>query len=355
MTTDTAFFDKLLRIPSITQDVAACNRAVDAMRESLEARGLFCTTESLGERQFLCAATAPGKVHDYLFNAHLDVVPAPERMFEPRAEGGKIFGRGVSDCKGNAVAIAQTLCALAGKASAGAVFTTDEETGGDTTAEAVRLGYGAHKLIAVIDANPYTVTIAQKGIFNLWLKAGGKSVHSSRPWLGENAIDNLVDGYARLRAAWKVNAPGPDGDIWFDSFAPTICQAGTVHNRVPDEAKMLLNIRYTRYGDEDRIEKFVREASGLDTERHGIWPPFCCDENSPALAALKAALERTWPDRPIGFTKMTGATDARHFAGMGVPIAILGCDGGEEHTDGEWLRTDSIGELAGMLSIFILH
>jgi len=352
MNTDIEFLSRLIRIPSETRNVQQCNNASELMREYLEARGLHCTMEKLGDRLFLCAATTPGKVHDYLFNAHLDVVPASPELFVPRIDGDKFMARGSSDCKGAAVAIAQALCELVGKADVGAVFSTDEETGGATSAEAVRLGYDARMMIGVIDSAPYMITTAHKGIIDLRLVGRGRNAHSSRPWAGDNAIDNLMDGYAKLRAAWPRNTPGPDGDEWFDTYSAVIVEGGTAHNKVPDKASLLLNIRYTTPGDEDRIEKFVRETTGLDVVRETNCQPFVCDENEPVFARLAEVMRRFWPDKGVDFIRMNGATDARHFGRSKAPIAVLGIDGGDCHTDGEWVGIAGIGEMAQVICDF---
>ena len=357
MQTDIEFLKNLVAIPSETGNVPQCNHAVAAMREYLESRKIHCAVERLGDREFLCAATSPGKVHDYLFNAHLDVVPAPPNLYKPRIEGGRLFARGSSDCKGAAVAIAQALVSLAGKANVCAVFSTDEETGGATSAEAVRLGYDGRKLIGVIDSAPYKITYAHKGIIDLKLVAHGKSAHSSRHWQGENAIDRLIDGYGKLRAAWGKNAPAPgspppdtsDEDIWFDTYSAVIVEGGTAHNKVPDDASLLVNIRYTVPGDEDRIEKFVRDTTGLEVMRENYCRPFVCDKDEPAFARLAEIMRRAWPGKGVDFIRMTGATDARHFGRSKAPIAVLGIDGGDCHTDAEWVGIDGIGEMADVL------
>ena len=349
MQTDLDLLKRLVEIPSETHDVAQCNRATALLREYLESRGLHCAVEKLGDREFLCAATTPGKVHDYLFNAHLDVVPAPPALYAPRVEGDKLFARGSSDCKGAAVVIAQVLCAMLGKADVGAVFSTDEETGGATSAEAFRLGYDARKMIGVIDSAPYMITTAHKGIVDLRLVGRGKNAHSSLPWEGENAIDRLFDGYAKLRAAWPKNAPGPDGDQWFDTYSAVIVSGGTAHNKVPDEASLLVNVRYTVPGDEDRIEAFVRETTGLDVVRETWCQPFVCDEKEPIFGRLAGIMRRAWPDKGVGFVRMNGATDARHFGRSKSPIAVLGIEGGSCHTDAEWVGISGIGQMAGVL------
>ena len=259
MQIDTAFLLDLLRIPSVTDDVPQVNRAVAAMRGWLGARGVFCETETMPDgREFLVASVVKGgRTPKLLLNAHLDVVPAAPEQFEPRVEDGNVAARGASDCKGNAVAAATALAALAGSgASVGAVFSTDEEEGGETSGEAVRRGCRATGLTAVLDGGAWSITCAQKGIASFRLVAKGRGGHSSSPWCFDNPIDKLLDGWARVRAAWP--AIPEDEWHWGDSIAATVVRAGSVHNQIPDEAEMVANVRYVNPGDEPRIEAMMR-------------------------------------------------------------------------------------------------
>lgn len=353
MEIDVPFFEKLLRIKSVSSDAAATDRAVDCLREWLEARGVLCTVEKTGDRNILFASTVPGKTPDYLFNAHLDVVPADDDAFEPRIDAdGVIHGRGVHDCKGGAMAIASMLAAVGPRASVGAAFTTDEETGGSTAAAAVELGYGAKKAVIIVDSAPYAIATAQKGIANYVLRAHGHGGHSSRPWEFDNAIDKLIDGYSRFRAVWP-KLPEDIGNGWFDTASATIVHAGTVHNRIPDTAEMTINLRYIKRGDPERVAEILRETTGLEVEMHVECPPVFSDESNPELQRLAGVMRRHWPDRDIRFYLMMGATDARHFESLGVPIANLGVDGGGDHETDERLRLASIGEMADMLTDFV--
>lgn len=348
MDIDLSFFQELLRIPSVTDDVPQVNRAVAAMRGWLEARGVFCETEAMPDgREFLYASVVRGeRAPKLLLNAHLDVVPAPAALFEPRIEGGRVFGRGTEDCKGNALAIATALAALAGSgASVGAVFSSDEEEGGATSGEAVRRGCRATGLAAVLDAGAWSITYAQKGIASFRLVAKGRGGHSSEPWRFDNPIDRLFDGWARARDAW----PAMPEDKWGDSIAATVVRAGAVHNQIPDEAEMVVNVRYVTPGDEPRVEAFLREKTGLGVELLAACEPVFCEADAPALAALREAMAKAF-GREIPMKRMHGATDARHFAGPGAaPVAMVGVEGGACHEDGEWADLPSIAAYADML------
>ncbi len=351
-TIDLPFFDQLLRIPSVTEDIPQVNRAVDAMRAWLEARGIHCTEEAMEDgRRFLYASVVPGeRTPHLLLNAHLDVVPAAPKLFEPRIEGDRIFGRGTEDCKGNALAIATALAALAGSdASVGAVFSSDEEEGGATSGEAVARGYHATGLTAVLDGGPWAITCAQKGIASFRLIAKGRGGHSSEPWAFDNPIDKLFDGWTRLREAWPAI---PEEWHWGDSLAATVVRAGAVHNQIPYEAEMIANIRFVEPGSLPRIEAFVREKTGLEAELLSACEPVFCDENAPALVALRTAMAAAF-GREIPMKRMQGATDARHFAGPGAaPVAIIGIEGGACHNDGEWASLVAIQAYATFLADF---
>ena len=353
MDIDLPFFLDLLRIPSVTDDIPQVNRAVAAMRAWLEARGLHCATEAMPDgREFLYASVVEGdRTPKLLLNAHLDVVPAAPEQFEPRVEDGNVAARGTSDCKGNALAIATALAALAGSgASVGAIFSSDEEEGGATTGEAVARGYRATGLAVVLDAGPWSITYSQKGILSLRLVAKGRGGHASEPWRFDNPIDRLFDGWTRLRAAWPAIAD--EEGHWGDSLAATVVRAGAVHNQIPGEASMVANIRFVEPGAIPRIEAFVRETSGLEVEVLSTCEPVVCDADAPALAALREAMAKAF-GREIPMVRMHGATDARHFTGPGAaPVAMIGVEGWRCHDEGEGATLASIRAYADLLVSF---
>lgn len=353
MDIDLPFFLDLLRIPSVTDDIPQVNRAVAAMRAWLGARGLHCATETMPDgREFLYASVVAGdRTPKLLLNAHLDVVPAAPEQFEPRVEDGNVAARGTSDCKGNALAIATALAALAGSgASVGAIFSSDEEEGGATTGEAVARGYRATGLAVVLDAGPWSITYSQKGILSLRLVAKGRGGHASEPWRFDNPIDRLFDGWTRLRAAWPAIAD--EEGHWGDSLAATVVRAGAVHNQIPGEASMVANIRFVEPGAIPRIEAFVRETSGLEVEVLTTCEPVVCSADAPALAALRETMAKAF-GREIPMVRMHGATDARHFTGPGAsPVAMIGVEGWRCHDEGEGATLASIRAYADLLVSF---
>ena len=330
-----------MALKPVTADVAAVNRVADDLAACLRTHGVTVAVEELAGRRIVYASTRPETIPDLLLNAHLDVVPAADPLFTLREEGGTLFGRGVHDCLGNAAVIARVLLRLNGKASVGAILSTDEETGGLTTAEMVRLGYGARKMALVLDGEGGAVTLAQKGILNVRLTAHGRACHAAEPWLGDNALDRLLDGYARIRPLFP---PAQPGDEWHNTLAATILHAGTVRNRVPETAEMTLNIRFTEPGGDQAILERLRALSGLDVHGETDCQPLEAEAGHPLIRRLADAMSLRL-GREIAFPRMNGATDARHFAALGVPVAILGVPGRHAHADAENLD-------AGMLPVY---
>ncbi len=344
---------KLMTCKSVTSDVKAVNAAENTMREFLEAEGLHCSMEDIDGRTILYASTVPGKVTDVIFNAHLDVVP-PSNSDDHvlKIDGDTLRGRGTEDCLGNAICCAKIMCELKGKASVGTFFTGDEENGGSTTRGMVVRGYNARKIGIVMDGSAYNVCTAQKGILVLKFTAKGRTGHSSAPWLFENAIDKLLDGYAKFKAAWPVKATAEDP--WHDTMTPCIIKGGNANNQIPDYAELIVNIRYINPEDENNIIDMAMRTSGLEVSVYRGCKPLYADEKNVALAKLKDSMQEFFPEHKVAFHHMNGATDARHMGDMGIPIAVLGIPGGGAHSANEWSSISGIDQYSVFLKKYVL-
>ena len=345
---------KLMTCRAVSADKDAVNRASDTMLAFLKEHGVHCTVEDCFGYKVIYASTVEGKHADLLLNAHIDVVPAMnDAQYTPEIKDGIIYGRGSSDCQGSAVCLAQTLVRLMGSGkSVGCIFTCDEEIGGHTTAEMVARGYGKNaKLVVVLDADSYKISISQKGIVSLTVTATGKTGHSSQPWLFKNALDELVNAYIKIRDAW----PKPDlnGNLLeYNSMALCQFHGGFAHNQIPDKASMVLNFRVTKDEDVENTIDFVKKITGLEVSIVEKCEPVNCDENDAALVALKKEMEAFFKGHQITWNHMFGATDARHFKTLGVPIAILGLSGNGAHSANEKLPLASMQETADFMVEF---
>ena len=332
--------DELIRLRPTSENIPAVNRVAETIRKFLEGRGLHCAMEELNGRKVLYASNVPGKTPDLLLNAHIDVVPAAyESQYEPEYKDGRIYARGAGDCLGNAVCIVKILCEAAPDLSIGAIFTTNEENGGTTTGHMVELGYAAKRAIIVMDHwHAYNICCAQKGILIVKLTAHGKGGHSSMPWIFDNPIDKLMDGYLRFRNSWTN--PTKE-DSWHTSMAATVISGGLAENQIPDTAEMLLNFRYVQPEEREQLMQKLRDVTGLEVTLGRTCPPVAVSSDAPELKILRDTVQEIAGVTP-GFDRMHGATDARWFASLNVPIAIYGIECAGAHSKVEWAKVDSI-------------
>lgn len=341
---------KLMAFRAVSADVKAVNRAVDFSRAYLKERGLRTCIEKLDGRKILYASTTSGKKSGVLFNAHLDVVPASADVFRIRERAGWIYGRGAGDCLGNCAVTMNIVSRLVGKADAGLILSTDEESGGLTTRHMVDLDYIGDRII-IMDGGGYRIVVAQKGVFSLKLSAKGKSCHGSTPWRGENAIDRLIDGYQKIR---RFYSRAKKDNEWHTTMSANIIHAGTVFNRVPDEAEMVLDIRHTEKDTPAQIARRIRTTSGLKVQCLRKQPIVFCDAKHPDITTLQTLMQKRLR-RKINIVRMNGATDARHFVKLKIPIIIMGVPGKGAHSDGEGVSIKGLKRYEDMLTEYCLE
>jgi succinyl-diaminopimelate desuccinylase len=297
--------------------------------------------------------TRPDGSVPVLLMSHIDVVDAPDAMFKPRENGGNLYGRGSIDDKYAAalslVLIKQHLQELraTGKGfdclQAGLLITADEEIGGTNGAQKALAQIKTEFGIALDGGSLEKIVIKEKGIIRLKIVARGKTAHSARPWLGENAIDLLIADYQKLKKHFALSAP----DHWHRTLNLSRIQAGKAANQVPDYAEALFDIRYTEADNiGDRIAAIKDELQSevvVTTEQ-----PVFIGGDSPYLDFL---LEIS-PQSEVGFEH--GASDARFLSDHGIKGIVWGADGDmSQHSEAEHVNIDSVYKLYHILAEFI--
>jgi acetylornithine deacetylase len=336
-----------MRIPSVSTDVDEVNRAVDFTLRYAEGHGLRCAAETNAEgRRIAWVANVDGKRPDVLLSAHLDVVPAQTpALFEPRVEGGRLFGRGASDCKEHVALSLHLMERLAGRVSIGAIFGTDEEIGGATTAEMLSRGYGAERLAIVLDSEQYAITTWQKGLARYVVEADAPPTHAGMAvGAPPNALRDLIRAYEAAAAA----IPDSEDGSWRDVL--TLERMSGTRER----AELEIGVRCARPGGFDALETQLREAFGRDLRCLRKGEPVILDETAPHLVEFLKRMRQAWPDRKCGFYHLNSSTDARHIQRLGPPMLILGVDARGAHTPDEYVHIDSLGEYADLIAGYLI-
>jgi len=173
-----------------------------------------CTDSRLvGDRFNMRADLSVGAEKTLVIYAHLDVVPAEGNWetdpFQLVQKNGRVYGRGVSDCKGSIAALIAALKALLEKGkpkyNLSVLLTTDEEVGGYSgLCYLTDLGQVKGDLMLCMDGFCDDVVIGSNGIITWDVVVHGRSAHSGSSFLGINAVERSVPVMEALMSLKKI-------------------------------------------------------------------------------------------------------------------------------------------------------
>jgi succinyl-diaminopimelate desuccinylase len=288
-----------------------------------------------------------------LLMSHMDVVDAPDELFEPVVKDDKLYGRGTIDDK---YAVALSLVLLKHQFQAlrennkgqedlplGILVTGDEEIGGHRGARHVLETFRTEFCIALDGGSPEKIVVKEKGVLRLKLISRGKSAHGARPWLGENAIEKLIEDYLKIKPYFQESSP----EHWHRTMNFSVVHAGKSTNQVPDYAEAIFDVRYTENDDMDRIIEKIQEDIEGELRVEAKEPLFQSGD-SPYLNALLEISKGT----KVGFEH--GASDARFLAQHDMKGIVWGADGDQsQHSEQEHVNIPSVYTLYGILDEFL--
>ncbi len=331
----------LVEIPSVSHHERAI---IDHVQAVLESSGV--SVERIGENLVARAGEGP----TLLFNSHLDTVPPGEGwtcdpwcMIEVK---GRLHGLGANDAKASAAAMLAAFLDFHGtRASerAGAVtlmLVCEEETGGAGT-ELVwpHLRSRGEIPAAVVVGEPtgLDVAIAQKGMLVLELVAHGDPCHSAhaRALGARNPIETIARDILRLE---DLDLGPGHGELGPTTCTPTVLGAGEARNRVPGEARVVLDLRTVP--GESHAETVARVRAVVESEVRVLsdrLEPSACETEAPVVLAARIARPET---RCFGSRTMS---DLVFFRGVDA-IKIGPGETERSHTVDEYVRADELIE-----------
>ena len=344
---DLVRLEKLIRIPSVSSNIVEVNRAVDFLNGELGRDGLYRQIETMPDgRWVLFAANESTKRPDILLSAHLDVVPEKDSLqFVPRRENGRIYGRGASDCKEHVVLCARLMRELKGRVSIGAIFGSDEEIGGMSTAFMIDKGYGAAKMVIVLDSEQFAITTRQKGLARYVIEADAPPTHAGMvKGAPPNAVRELILSYEAAAA----EIPDFEDGTWRDVMMLERVSGTREH------AEVEISVRCARKGGFESVENLLRNKFKRDLRCLRKGEAVLLDETQPYLVAFRERMRRAWPDRKVDFFHLNSSTDARHLQRLNLPMLILGVDARGAHTATEYVEIPSLDEYAVLIESYLM-
>ena len=301
------------------------------------------------------ADTGEDDLPTVVFHGHLDVVPAHPEQFQPRVEGDRLIGRGAYDMKGG---LAGMMCALKDlerqtRARVRLVCVPDEESeeiDERSTDAVVAAGLGGQFAITGEPTNMH-IGVEAKGVLVMRIMVHGRAAHSSTPWLGDNAVLKAVDVF---RAIESLPFSRESSDM-FDRPSINLgrIDGGDALNKVPDECRMAVDIRFLPGQDPDEILAQIARIPGIDVSRSFIWPPVSVARGNPYVRALCDAVAKAIPDKEVLSVGRDGASDAGSFMAAGIPAVEFGPDGAGHHGPEEWVSVTSMARYRRSLVSFV--
>jgi succinyl-diaminopimelate desuccinylase len=228
---------------------------------------------------------------------HVDTVPIAANV--PGAMvGTAVTGRGTSDMKG-AVAVmlelAHELASDPGDLDVGLLFFGREELPFSESAlgplfERCPVASTA-ALAVVMEPTDNAIEVGCLGNLNATVTVSGRAAHSSRPWLGDNAIHRAIAALAPL-ADLPVRDVTIDGLTFREVVSITTIEGGVAANVVPDRVEARVNYRYAPGHSPDEAEARLRELlapSEVEVRIDGNAPPGPVSVSPPLVTRLQQA------------------------------------------------------------------
>ena len=195
----------------------------------------------------------------------------------------------------------------------------------------------AADLVVVMEPTANAIHAGCLGNINATWTFHGRSGHSARPWLADNAIHKAAAGIHAL-AQVPPDAREFDGLRFTEVVSVTRVAGGIADNVVPAEAVAHVNYRYAPDRSADEAEAWLRELC----EPHGT---LAIDGNAPSapVAIANPMAQRLIGAGDLAVEPKQAWTPVAEFAAAGVDAVNFGPgDPAQAHTRDEHVRIDAL-------------
>jgi succinyl-diaminopimelate desuccinylase len=361
MSTFLAAAKQLLAIESTADRPADLHAAVDFIADTLaDEKEITIERFERNNKPSLLAYFGPTRPKQFkiLFNGHIDVVSGSSEQFKPFVKDGNLYARGASDMKVATLTMADVFkrhCADLDY-PLGLQIVSDEEVGGfDGTLYQLEQGICTDLMVGGESIEENRSCIESRGLCWADIKISGLSSHGAYVWQGENAILNTQHFIDKLLAAYPV----PTEPQWVTTVnVAAINTPNTTYNRVPDEVKIRLDIRYLpedeHFKDETSAREFLESLCPSKSVVDIVMfePGHKADVKHPLIMQLAAAHQEI-TGNSLEFIKKYGGADTRFYSARGMQAITYGLPSRNIHSDNENIPIDSINHYAEVLSQFL--
>lgn len=255
-----ALLMRLIATPSVSRDE---DGAADVMEAEMRRCGIEYTRE--GNNLWTTDPQYDERRTTLLLNAHIDTVKPVESWtrnpYSPTLEGDTLYGLGSNDCGGGLTALLQVYRALKDRPRPYNLIylaSAEEEVSGIDGIRRVLPLLPRIDVAIVGEPTAMQPAIAEKGLMVLDITAHGRSGHAARNE-GVNAIYKAMDDLLWMR---DYRFERDSSLLGPTTMKVTVINAGTQHNVIPDECRMVVDIRtnehYTNREVYDIVSRHVK-------------------------------------------------------------------------------------------------
>ena len=399
---------------ALTRDLVRINSVWDPAAGTSEQKACACAAAWAEKRGFdvqieIVAPQRPNAIVTWqagpgkaclLFEGHTDVVTPGDLSawdddpFGAVVRGGRMYGRGTNDTKGNLAAMLTAMAALktAGVPLRGTIVGAvlcDEEDRMRGVLDFIKKGHADAVTGAVIcEPQDGMLCTKQKGAIRARYTIAGRMSHGAMPLAGLNtapALAALIQGLGRLEST-AVDTIGRDSLLGWPSFTPTVIQAPAAGppqlNVMPGRSQLLLDVRTVPGQSHDALRDDLRRLAAsvqqqvVDDYReydrrlalardHGLRvevafltdrPCTETDVHDPVVRAAHWATQRRGERQPV-YAGVPGATDGTFlWSKKNIPIVTMGAGDREvPHQVNEWVDLNQLCETADIYALTALH
>jgi LysW-gamma-L-lysine carboxypeptidase len=329
------------------------------LTDLLRKYGFSSTVDSVGN----VISTIGREKPNLLLCGHMDTVPGLLKVHE---EEGWIFGRGAVDAKSSLIAMLFAFFGLGktkdlgGSISFAAVVDEEGSSKGVNHLIQSRQAISADYAIFGEPAGINIVTLGYRGAIPAKLTVRTPEVHSSSPWMSQNAIEVAMRIFDLLKKHWEY----PKEVKYTDRVTLCLTQisGGRAHNISPGMCTAHIDFRVP-FGKTTRevweeanelVSKNIAKISGVEVElvHSETTEPYEASLGSPIVNAVSRSIFEI-THKKASFVRKTGTGDMNNFAlALGVPTITYGPGNTKlSHTSNEGIE---IGEFQTSIQVYEL-
>lgn len=349
---------ELVAFKTLTSEIDENKKILDFIESKINKKAIVKRIKN-GKAECLIASNINSRTPDICFLVHSDVVAGKPEQFVMNIKNGVAYGRGVSDMKFSipiGYELLNDLIETKAKLSFAFVVTTDEETGGYEGGSYLAGKYAFKpKVLIVPDGGDNFIFVNKsKGVCCLKIDSVGIPAHSSRIWDGKNALEPIIKVCDMLLKKYGQNNKN---ESWKTTMNISKIYGGISSNQVCPEAYAVLDFRFPEtttfqniFEDVGLVAKKIDSSLKISTCSMG--KSTFVDKNNPIVKMFIKSCERNI-GRKIEIKGTYGASDARHFADLNIPILMIKPIGGDIHGDNENIDIDSCLKFYEILKDFL--